>query len=636
MATVTPHPPHLAPAGRPIASSEKGRVPPATDESVRLAHAHLECAPLPSAVVSGAAHVLVFANAAFRQLSETAGVHADAGVPIVDALPSAEHEGLSELLDRVRRDGVPAHDAHLGFPPRGESPAHRVTWCCDVWPVAEDAGRLDYLVVTVRATRRGEDTRSRQRAITERLLFSALREQDLAQGADRARARAVFLAEESRRLNVSFDLEAVYSAIATVALPKVGAWSIVDVDQPDASWWRLPIVHPDPIKRAILQELDQHWSPAPGDPLGVSLIAETRASTIVDTDIDAVLAGAAHGPENLRLLRALGLGALLVVPLNTRKGLSGAITFVNPIGAVPYTVDDVQLAEDLASRCADLLDGARRYDGVRLAQLSADAARASSDTARKDAEHANQVKTSFLTSMSHELRTPLNAILGYTELVAIGLRGPVTADQLDALGRIQTASKHLLGLINNVLNFAKLKSQEVRFVNVDGPVSEVLDGAASMVETQASAKGVAFVRTRCLPTLDLHGDPDKVLQILLNLLSNAIKFTDAGGSITLAAVPSDRRRRVRDATSISRSGSAAAVDLTVRDTGRGIAAEHIKTLFEPFVQVGRRLTGTDEGTGLGLAISRDLARAMGGDITVVSTLGVGSTFTLTMPCGAPG
>ncbi len=635
MVTVTPHPPRLAPVGSPVASLERC-VPTASEESVRLAHAHLECAPLPSAVVSGAAHVLVFANAAFRRLSETAGGRADCGAPIEDALPSAEYEGLKGLLDRVRRDGVAVHDAHLGFPPGAESPARRTTWCCDLWPVVEDGGRLDCLVVTVRATRRREDARSRQRAITERLLFAALREQDVAQGADRARARAVFLADESRRLGVSFDLEGVYGAIATVALPKVGAWSIVDVDQPDGSWWRLPIVHPDPMKTAIVQELDQHWSPAPGDPLGVSLIAETRASTIVDTDIDAVLADAAHGPDNLRLLRALGLGTLLVVPLIIHKRLRGAITFVNPIGAVPYTVDDVQLAEDLASRCADLLDGARRYDGVRLAQISADAARARSDTARKDAEHANQVKTSFLTSMSHELRTPLNAILGYTELVAIGLRGPVTVAQLDALGRIQTAGKHLLGLINNVLNFARLKSREVPFVNVDSPVSEVLDGAAQMVEPLASAKGLAFVRTPCVPTLVLHGDLEKVLQILLNLLSNAIKFTDAGGSITLAAIPSDRRRRVHDATSISRSGTAAAVDLTVCDTGRGIAAEHIKTLFEPFVQVGRRLTGTDEGTGLGLAISRDLARAMGGDVTVVSTLGVGSTFTLTMPCAVPG
>ncbi len=635
MVTIPRHPADVAPAGGPIAYVDD-RVAAAMEESVRLAHAHLECAPLPSAVVSGAAHVLVFANAAFRQLSEAAAARADIGVPIVDALPSAEHEGLNGLLDRVRCDGVAVQDAHLGFPPMGESPARRATWSCDVWPVVEGAGRLDYLVVTVRATRRGEDARSRQRAITERLLFAALREQDVAQGADRARARAVFLAEESRRLGVSFDLEAVYAAIATVALPKVGAWSIVDVDRPDASWWRLPIVHPDPMKRAIVQDLDERWSPAPGDPLGVSLIAETRASTIVDTDVDAALAGAAHGPDNLRLLRELGLGALLVVPLIIHKRLRGAITFVNPIGAAPYTVDDVQLAEDLASRCADLLDGARRYDGARLAQISADAARARSDTARRDAEHANLVKTSFLTSMSHELRTPLNAILGYTELVAIGLRGPVTVEQLDALGRIRTASKHLLGLINNVLNFARLKSREVPFVNVDSPVSEVLDGAALMVEPQASAKGIAFVRTPCLPTLVVHGDVEKVLQILLNLLSNAIKFTDAGGSVTLAAVRSDRRRRVSDATSISRSGTAAAVDLTVRDTGRGIAAEHLKTLFDPFVQVGRRLSGTDEGTGLGLAISRDLARAMGGNVTVVSTLGVGSTFTLTMPCAGPG
>jgi len=116
------------------------------------------------------------------------------------------------------------------------------------------------------------------------------------------------------------------------------------------------------------------------------------------------------------------------------------------------------------------------------------------DAARKNAEHANQAKTAFLTSMSHELRTPLNAILGYSELLMLGVRGPVSSDQQDALSRIQRSGAHLLALINDVLNFAKLKALQVRFLVADVPVSEVLESAASMVEPQASAKGLAFAR----------------------------------------------------------------------------------------------------------------------------------------------
>ena len=631
---ITPHPPAPALVGLRMAHVDDA-VPAAAGGSILL-QSYLERAPLPSAVVSGPAHALVFANAAFRELSERLGAQAETGVPVMDALPSVAHEGLDALLDRVRRDGVAVHDAHLGSVPVGQPRQDLATWRCDVWPVVDDAGRSDYQVITVRTTRRREDTRSRQRALSERLLITALHEQERAQRADHSRARAIFLADASRRLGASFELETVYGAIATVALPRLGAWCIVDVDQPDGSWCRLPIVHPDPTKAALVRKLAQHWSPAQGDPLGAPLVAETRASTIVDTDIDAVLASAAHGLDNLSLLREMGLGSLLVVPLMTHDRLRGAITFVNPIGAGPYTEDEVQLGEDLASRCADLLNGARLYDGVRLRHLSADAARARADIARKDAEHANQVKTSFLTSMSHELRTPLNAILGYTDLVEMGLRGPVTAEQADALSRIKSAGMHLLSLINNVLNFARLKALQVRFATADVAVSDLLDSAAGMVETQASAKGLVFVRTPCLPTLSVYGDQEKVLQILLNLLSNAIKFTDVGGRVTLGAAPFDRRRRALDGMPASRPGRAPAVDLIVSDTGRGILPDHLKTLFEPFVQVGRRLTGMDEGTGLGLAISRDLARGMGGNVTAASTLGVGSTFTLTMPCAAPG
>ncbi|HWZ59255.1 MAG TPA: ATP-binding protein [Gemmatimonadaceae bacterium] len=628
------HDPVPAARASMLLARDVDQTPADVDPSVGFARRYLEHAPAASAVVSGAAHALVFANAAFRHLSEDAAAHAEVGVPIGDTLPSGAREGVVALLDRVRRDGIAVRDARAGPMSGRGGPPIRAAWRSDVWPIVAEEGRLDYLAVTLRATRRGEDTRAHQRAITERLLLTALREQERARRADQSSARAAFLAEASLRLGASFEQETAYATVAAVALPTAGAWSIVDVAQPSGSWRRLTIVHPDPTKQDVIHELAGHWSPAPGDPIGAPRIEDVPRATIVVEEPDAILAVAAHGSANFRLLGALELGPLLVVPLIAHGRLRGAITFVAPRGAGPYTADDVLLAEDLAGRCADVLDGARLYNDARLAQIEAATAREVADAARRDAERANQVKTTFLTSMSHELRTPLNAILGYTELVSIGLRGPVSAGQEDALGRIRRAATHLLGLINDVLNFAKLKALQVQYLLADVPVSELLDSAESMIEPQALVKGVGFTCTPCPRTLAVHGDREKVLQILLNLLSNAVKFTDAGGQVTLAAAPFDRRWRTAAGTKVLRAVSGRRVQFTVSDTGRGIAAEQLRMIFEPFVQVGQRLLGTEDGTGLGLAISRNLARGMGGDLVVESTLGVGSMFTLTMPCAA--
>jgi signal transduction histidine kinase len=626
MTPTDPRPAPPAPASMLFPRETQRLAPEDIDPSIALARRYLEYAPAASAVVSGAAHGLVFANATFRRLAEDGLAAADVGIPIVDMVPAGAQTGLTACLDRVRRDGAALRDSPLGpTPASGARSSRRATWSCDVWPVIEDSRRLDYMVVTLRAMRRVDDTRARQRAITERLLLTALKEQERARRADRARARAVFLAEASLRLRASLDLEAAYTAVAMVALPTPGAWSIVDVAQADGSWRRLDIVHPDPVKQGLIHELDGHWSPAPGDPLGAPLMAESRQATIVQADTGAVVAAAAHGAENHRILRALDLGALLVVPLIAHDQLRGAITFVNTSARVPYTADDLLLAEELAVRCADVLEAARRHEEARLAHLDADIARHTADLARKDAERANEVKTSFLTSMSHELRTPLNAILGYAELLAMGLRGPVSPEQRDALSRIRRAGTHLLSLINDVLNFAKLKALQVPFLVTDVPVDDVFVSATMMVEPQAAEKGLTFVRIPNTSTLAARGDREKVLQILLNLLSNAIKFTDAGGRVTLAASALYRRRH----TETDRR-----MQFKVSDTGRGIAADQLRIIFEPFVQVGQRLAGTEVGTGLGLAISRELARGMGGDLVVESTLGVGSLFTLTMPCAA--
>jgi PAS domain S-box-containing protein len=236
--------------------------------------------------------------------------------------------------------------------------------------------------------------------------------------------------------------------------------------------------------------------------------------------------------------------------------------------------------------------------------------------ARYAAEEANRAKMEFLAVMSHELRTPLNAIGGYTQLLELGIHGPLNDQQREALGRISKSEMHLLGLIEDVLNFAKIEAGRVSFDLKPVELSSLMEGVHALVEPQMGEKSLRYDR-RPVPDATLRTDAEKTRQILLNLLSNAVKFTPAGGSITVDFG--------------LRQGW---VDICVTDTGIGIAEDKVHAIFEPFVQV-RSYSSGQGGTGLGLAISRDLAIAMGGSLDVKSRPGAGSTFTLTLPAASP-
>jgi PAS domain S-box-containing protein len=264
----------------------------------------------------------------------------------------------------------------------------------------------------------------------------------------------------------------------------------------------------------------------------------------------------------------------------------------------------------LAHQSAELEEA---YEELRTINEHLHARTDEAERMRSAAEEASRAKSAFLAMMSHELRTPLNAIAGYVQIMEMGIHGPVTQEQRQALGRIASLEAHLLGLINEVLDTAKVESARLEYALEDVPVEAIVSSVVPVIEPLLANKGIAF-EARPAPDLVVCADRQKVQQILINLLGNAAKFTPAGGRVTLEARPSGER--------------APRLLLRVIDTGIGIPAEKLDAIFQPFVQVGG---GTVEGTGLGLAISRDLARGMGGNLLAESELGRGSVFTLLLP-----
>jgi signal transduction histidine kinase len=558
---------------------------------------YLDHAPTAVAVTRGAAHTLVYANAAFRRLLATSGEEV-IGRSLLDALALTGRDTaeLPVLLDRAYRQGAVMRDHLLGFVLPGMSPLSY-----DVWPVKDSEGRPDQLVVEVRDATNAELTLALQRDVAERLVLSALRAEDLAEDAQSSRHRAGFLAEASRRLSASLDEANIVDTLSTLALPDLGAWCIVDIIESGDVMRRLAIVHPDPAKQALVRELEGRWTPQPGDPFGAAAALRSAEPAVATGDLDTILAARARDPDTLRILRQLGVGSMLTVPLVAKGIRLGAVTFVSGQSGRTYSPQDVEVAEELVRRGAMALENARLF-GEAL-------------TLRVKAEAANLARATFLSHMTHEIRTPLNAIGGYIELIEMGVRGPVSDELRSDLGRIRSNQRYLLALITDLLTFARVGGGRVRYNQDDVVAHDVIVAAVNMVEPLIVQKKLAFDGVACDLDLIVHVDAERIQQILLNLLTNALKFTPAGGRIAVECDGTDDTVRV-----------------TVADTGIGIPEEKLGSIFEPFFQIKGGLT-IEGGIGLGLAISRDLARAMQCDLTVESTFGKGSRFTLTMPRG---
>jgi signal transduction histidine kinase len=277
-----------------------------------------------------------------------------------------------------------------------------------------------------------------------------------------------------------------------------------------------------------------------------------------------------------------------------------------------FTPEDMNLAMELARRTAVAIDNALIYRRSLALRL--------------EAEAASSAKSDFLAKMSHEFRTPINAMIGYAELLEMQIAGPITPAQARQLARVRASGEHLTGLVNEILDFAKIEAGGMRVEPANGLASDAVDAALALIRPQAAHKGVELDgKPENGTRVEYLGDPQRVQQVLTNLLSNAVKFTPSGGRISVRWTAVER-----PTTSLPEGGPMWA-SIAVEDTGVGISPSDMDRVFDPFVQLDEGYTRSQGGTGLGLAISRKLAEMMGGSITVESAPGKGSRFTLWLP-----
>ena len=406
----------------------------------------------------------------------------------------------------------------------------------------------------------------------------------------REQQAATLLSDASRILASTLDYEKTLNAVAKLAVGRIADWCGVDLVDPAGVIRQVTVAHRDEDKVRWARDLNKRYPPDYDSPTGVGNVIRTGKSQIYPHISDEMLRTAARDADHLAIMRELEIGSAMIVPMIARGRTLGALTLISSDSARHYTEADESVVTELATRAALAIDNAQLY---------------------RAALAASEARSAFLATMSHELRTPLNAIIGYQSLLAEGIVGKLNDQQRAQLSRIRASADHLLGLIDEILTFSRLDAGKETLQREELDLRSLVAGAVTMVAPLAEAKGIKLRDETSDARLVTDGG--KVRQILLNLLSNAIKFSD-DGEIVL--------RSERDGTTVT---------VSVTDTGIGIAPENLESVFDPFWQVEQRSTRRAGGTGLGLSVSRSLARLLGGEVTVQSSLNDGSTFNLMLP-----
>ena len=548
----------------------------------------LRAVPAVMAVYSGPEHVLTYVNPTWERVIGKQGA---LGRTVREVFPEMVSSGIFTQLDRVYETGDAWVGTEIPLPIRRApgGPVAESYWSLawiplpGAFPVGPSGHGGDILLHALDVTEQVTARREVERLFRE--------SEHARRDAEAARERTAGLQSLTAELAASSTVDGIAEAIVTHATALLGAVGVV-VARLSVDGEQLELLGASHMPEAVRDA----WRTFPvSAKVPLADVARTGEPVFLESR-DAWIA---RYPEFGPLLEATGHHANAVTPLIVDERILGVLGMAFD---VPRSFDlaDRATAMNVARQCAQALERARLFAAERVA--------------REAAEAASRAKGEFLAVMSHELRTPLNAIDGYAELMELGVRGPVTDEQRVDLARIRKSQKHLLGLINGVLNYSRVEAGAVRYSVEDIPVDEALATCEALVAPQLRAKRLAYEYRECDATLAVRADGEKLQQIVLNLLTNAVKFTEPGGRVVLEC-----------------RESGADVRINVSDTGRGIARDQFARVFEPFVQVDAQLTRTQEGVGLGLAISRDLARGMGGDITVESTLRAGSTFTLTLP-----